>query len=92
DDDDGLGPEIIVIPVASDDTYLVRVHHFDDGDDGSVTATVVAYADGERIAETSAVLARNEVWDVGQINWPDATFGTSTAPIVDAGGTRECLP
>jgi len=92
DDDDGLGPEIITLPVAPDDTYLVRVHHFDDGDDGAVTATVVVYADGERIAETSAVLARNEVWEVGQINWPDATFGTSNAPVTDAGGTRECAP
>ncbi|MEN0063620.1 MAG: choice-of-anchor D domain-containing protein [Myxococcota bacterium] len=90
DDSDGLGPEIITLPMAPDGTYLVRVHHFDDGDDGAVTATVVVYADGDRITETSAVLGRNEVWEVGQINWPDATFGTSTAPVFDAGGEREC--
>jgi len=92
DDDDGFGPEIITLPVAPDGTYLVRVHHFDDGDDGSVTATVVVFADGQRITEASAVLARNEVWEVGQINWPARTFGTSTTPPFDAGGTRECAP
>lgn len=92
DDDDGWGPEVITLPRANDGTYLVRVHHFDDGDDGSVTATAVIYVNGVRQIETSAVLARNAVWEVGQVNWPDATFGAYAGAPFDAGGDRECDP
>jgi len=90
DDSDGFGPENINIATPADGTYAVRVHHFDDGDDGAVTGTVQVFTYGTLAWQGSAVLARNEVWEVGQVNWPTGTFGVSTEPPWDAGGTREC--
>lgn len=90
DDDYGYGPEHAGVDVPLDGTYVVRVHHFDDGDDGDVTATVSVFARNTLVWSGSEILARNEVWDVGQVNWPDGTFGTFDAEPVDAGGVREC--
>ncbi len=90
DDSDGFGPENMKITAPADGTYLVRVHHFDDGDDGSVTATVQVFTYGTLAWSGAQVLSRNEVWEVGQINWPDGTFGVSSEPPWDAGGIREC--
>ncbi|MEQ1507849.1 MAG: choice-of-anchor D domain-containing protein [Myxococcota bacterium] len=90
DDISGFGPENVNLFRPADGTYLVRVHHFDDGDDGDVTANVSVFTDGALAWSGSKVLARNEVWEVGQVNWPDATFGVSTEPLWDAGGVREC--
>jgi hypothetical protein len=42
------------------------------------------------IAHTSSqVLARNEVWDVGSVSFPDGTFAVD-ATVSDAGGNRGC--
>jgi hypothetical protein len=90
DDDDGYGPENINVPRPADGTYPVRVHLFDDGDDGDVTATVSVFAYGNLVHSSSRVLRRNQVWEVGQVNWPDGSFGVSTEASWDAGGTREC--
>ncbi len=90
DDDDGLGPEIITIHTPVDGTYLVRVHHFDDGDDGTTTAEVQVFTRGVLAWSGARPLDRNEVWDVGQINWPDGTFGVSNTNNWDAAGIREC--
>lgn len=90
DDDDGLGPEIITIHTPADGTYLVRVHHFDDGDDGTTTAEVQVFTQGTLAWSGSRPLDRNEVWDVGQINWPAGTFGVFNDDNWDAAGIREC--
>ena len=90
DDDDGFGPEHIGVDRPADGVYLVRVHHFDDGEDGDVTANVAVYARNALVWSGSRVLARNEVWDVGQVNWPGETFGAYTTDPWDAEGVREC--
>ena len=90
-DDDGSGPEIITIHAPADGTYHVRVHHFHDFGDGAVTADVQVFTHGTRAWEGSIVLDRNEVWDVGQINWPDGTFGEANLDPWDAEGVRECF-
>ncbi|MBX2802855.1 MAG: choice-of-anchor D domain-containing protein [Myxococcales bacterium] len=90
DDDDGLGPEIITLTAPADGVYVVRVHNFDDGDDGSTLAEVQVFTGGALEWTGSKVLSRNEVWDVGQINWPTANFGAYSADPWDAGGNREC--
>ncbi len=91
DDDEGYGPENINVLSPADGTYLVRVHHFDDANDGDVTAEVKIWTFGQIAWEGSKVLARNDVWDVGQVNWPDGTVGVNNVPPWDAGSTRECL-
>lgn len=90
DVDDGFGPEYVTIEEPADGTYLVRAHHFDDGNDGRTTATVQVFLAGTLAWSGSKPLERNEVWDVGQINWADGNFGAFTAPPWDAGGIREC--
>jgi len=85
------------VTVPADGTYPVRVHYFNDaGNEGSTTATVSVFLnDGSRDPTTpvwtgSQVLERNQVWEVGQVNWPDATFGTS-GQVWDEEDLRECL-
>lgn len=90
DADDGFGPEFVTISEPADSTYLVRAHHFDDGDDGRTTANVQVFLAGALAWSGSKLLERNEVWDVGQINWADGNFGPFSAPPYDAGGIREC--
>jgi len=93
----GGGPEEVGVTVPADGTYPVRVHYFNDaGNEGSTTATVSVFLnDGSRDPTTpvwtgSQVLERNQVWEVGQVNWPDATFGTS-GQVWDEEDLRECL-
>lgn len=90
DDSVGFGPEQIGVPLPADGFYPVRVHFFDDGEDGDTTATVSVFIEGALAWSGSRVLARNQVWDVGQVNWPDRTFGVGTNEPWDAGGEREC--
>lgn len=90
DDADGYGPEHAGVTIPADGPYLVRVHHYDDGEDGDVTAEVSVFVENVEVWNGSQVLARNEVWDVGQVNWPDGTFGISSADPWDAEGVREC--
>lgn len=90
DDHDGYGPENVNIAAPADGGYDVRVHLFDDADDGLVTATVSVWTYGELEWEGSKVMSRNEVWEAGRVNWPDGTFGESIEPLWDPQGTREC--
>ncbi|MCA9491728.1 MAG: choice-of-anchor D domain-containing protein [Myxococcales bacterium] len=90
DDDDGFGPENINVPSPAKGTYPVRVHLFDDVDDGAVTARVTVFTYGTAVWSGSQVMRRNEVWEVGQVNWPDGTFGVGSEPLWNAGGTRSC--
>ncbi len=89
DDDDGFGPENVNLPAPADGVYPVRVHYFDDRDDGDVTARVTVFAYGAAIWSGSQVLRRNEVWEVGQVNWPDGTFGVGAQRPADA-EVRSC--
>ncbi len=86
----GGGPEFVSVPEPADGVYVVRVHAFDDGEDGRTTASVQVFLRGELAWEGQRVLSRNEVWDVGQVNWPDENFGPYSVPSWDAGGLREC--
>jgi hypothetical protein len=89
DDADGLGPESIAIAQADDGTYPVRVHYFARNADFAVTATVRVWLGGSLAYAGSTSLDFNEVWDVGVVNWPDATFGvTGGSPEIAA--TRQC--
>jgi hypothetical protein len=90
DDDDGYGPEIINVFEPVDGEYQVRVHLFDDADDGDTTATVTVSLDGEEAWSGSKLLARNEVWDVGRILWPEMVFSPDNGAPWDAEGVREC--
>ncbi|MCB9699871.1 MAG: choice-of-anchor D domain-containing protein [Alphaproteobacteria bacterium] len=90
DDDEGFGPENINVPAPAKGTYAVRVHLFDDVDDGAVTARVTVFTYGTAVWSGSQVMRRNEVWEVGQVNWPDGTFGVGSEPLWNAGGTRSC--
>jgi hypothetical protein len=90
DDAYGFGPEQVGVTIPQDGTYNVRVHFFDDGDDGITTATVSVFLNGVEVWSGAQVMSRNEVWEVGQVNWPAASFGVSSDPLWDAEGTREC--
>ncbi|MCB9741605.1 MAG: choice-of-anchor D domain-containing protein [Alphaproteobacteria bacterium] len=72
DDVAGSGPENINITEPADGEYPVRVHYFDDNNDGAVTATVIFYLNGVEEERYSRVLDRNDIWEVGTIRWPDA--------------------
>ena len=55
----------------------VTVHYFEDHGDFAVTASARIWLSGELEWEGSKVLSRNEVWEVGTVNWPESTFGPS---------------
>ncbi len=81
DDYIGYGPENINDESPADGTYSVKVHYFTDNGDGTVTATVKVYLYGVLAAERSQAMDRNQVWDAGQILWPDGLYvDETTAP------------
>lgn len=82
DDRSGLGPENINVREPANGAYDVAVHYFDDNGDGSVIATVRVWTYGVLASERSHRVERNEVWNVGRVNWPDGTVG-----VVDTIGT-----
>ena len=86
DDRGGYGPENINIYLPADGAYPVRVHYYATQGDLVVTARVVIWAEGEAIWEGTKALDWKQVWDVGQINWPDATFAASNTPLTEASG------
>jgi len=84
DDRGGYGPENINLLDPVDSNYPVRVHYFDDNNDDLVTATVTVWSKEFELYKGSKVMARDEVWDVGQVNWPDANFAEFDTPLYDA--------
>lgn len=81
-DDRSDGPENINVLAPADGHYPVRVHYFEG--QGAATATVRVWAYGDEIWSGSKVLQRNDVWNVGQVNWPDGTFGVESTPLYSA--------
>lgn len=79
------GPENVNVEEPADSTYVVRVHYF--GDSGirpPATAHVRVWLDGDNAFDGTAVLEHDDVWEVGQINWPEATFGVYPVAMVEA--------
>lgn len=89
DDQEGYGPENIVIEAPATDDYRVAVHYWDDHGDDAVTATLRVYLVGELAFEETMVLERNEVWDAALVEWPDATVVPLTGEPYEA-PTRGC--
>jgi hypothetical protein len=84
DDRGGFGPENINVLSPADGVYPVKVHYYEDNNDDLVTATVSVWSKDQNLWTGSKVLARDEVWDVGQLNWPQATFADFDTPVYDA--------
>ena len=76
DDQAGYGPENTKIQEPGAGDYVVKVHYFEDRGGGTTTATVRVWLGGgtSPFWEGSKVLTQNQVWDVGVVRWPDATF------------------
>lgn len=89
DDRSGLGPENINILAPADGVYPVLVHYFEDNGDDATVATVRIYLNGALFDTFSHILYRDEVWTVGDINWPDATFGLVDT-VDDKANHRTC--
>ena len=91
DDQGGLGPENINIREPAGGEYKVRVHYFEEHQDDAVTATVKVYLNGAEAWTGSRILVENEVWDVGIVNWPEATFGALSVDNYPS-PARSCTP
>lgn len=90
DDRGGFGPENINIGSPADGEYPIKVHYFSRGGAGSIeTATVVVWAGGQKVFEGSQALDYNQVWDVGSIQWPAATFDPASLPPEES-ARRQC--
>jgi hypothetical protein len=79
DDRSGYGPENINVLAPSAGAYLVRVHYFEDNSDSDVTATVRVYSYGVLVDTVTQRVSRDEVWEVGRVNWPEGTLGRSSS-------------
>ncbi|NCG18365.1 MAG: choice-of-anchor D domain-containing protein [Rhodobacterales bacterium] len=88
-DDRSDGPENTNILHPADGSYPVSVHYFDPIGGPATTATVTVYAYGIEVWTGSKIVQRNEVWDVGQVNWPDGTFGVYSTDLYDP-ARRNC--
>ena len=91
DDRAGYGPENINILAPFDGTYDVRVHYWQQNGDEAVAATVHVWVDGVEAFSDSQIMTRNQVWEVGTINWDGANndFLPGITSPYDA-GARGC--
>ena len=60
----------------------MRVHYFTPNGDGPVQATVKVWLNGAETYVGTRVITRNQVWTVGRIDWPAATFTVDPGPSV----------
>jgi len=74
----GYGPENTNIEIPADGEYPVLVHYFLDHGGGATTATVRVYLNGDLTWEGYELLENKDLWSVGTISWPDATFTPSS--------------
>lgn len=70
----GYGPENINMDSPYNGDYVVYVHYFDDKGGGDSVATVRVWINGAMEWEGSALLTKRDMWRVGYIRWPDASF------------------
>ncbi len=91
DDLVGFGPENINIPEPVDGEYYIRVHYFEDGGDGSTTATVRVYIEGFLERTFERVMDRNDVWDVAFIRWDDSPTVNEIDAELYTAPTRSCF-
>lgn len=89
-DSRSLGPESIGVPSPAAGTYPVAVHYYDPFGGASTNATVRVFAYGVEVFSDTQTLARNEVWNVGQVNWPAGTFGVYPVTLAPA-ANRQCF-
>ena len=92
DDQGGEGPENVNILEPDNGRYYVKVHYFEDHGDTAVTAIIKVYLNGSLASTESQTMQRNDVWDVGIINWPTNNFGVQSVPVYAAGDVRQCFP
>jgi hypothetical protein len=78
DDQGGWGPENINILTPADGEYALKVHYFEEHGDNAVTALVKVYTYGSLTWSGSKILYRDELWEVGLVNWPNGTFGVQS--------------
>lgn len=83
-DDRSDGPENVNILAPQDGSYPVYVHYYDPMGGPATTATVTVYTNGVEVFSDSKVMTRNDVWKVGQVNWPDGSFGVYPDPLEPA--------
>ncbi len=88
-DDQSDGPENINILAPVDGAYPVAVHYYDPLGGPTTTATVAVFTNGVEVYRDSKVMTRNQVWSVGQVNWPAGTFGVYADPLFNA-TRRQC--
>ncbi len=91
DDRGGHGPENISVQGPADGDLDVRVHYFDDAGDDVVTATVRVYIEQVLALQASKNLARDEVWEVATVRWPQKTAAARADPASPA-PRRQCPP
>lgn len=84
DDYIGYGPENINDESPADGTYSIKVHYFVDNGDSMVTATVKVYLYGVLAGEESRAMDRDDVWDAGQILWPDGLYVEQSTDLYSA--------
>jgi len=88
-DDRSDGPENTRIESPADGTYHIKVHYFDNVGGPATTATITVWAYGAEVFSSQKILEWNEVWDVGQVNWPAGTVGVDSSDPYTA-PTRAC--
>lgn len=95
-DEDGYGPESIGIDEPAEGQYTVRVHYFEDNGvlegtgGGATVATVRIWVRGVMEEESSLMLTRNEVWDVGIIRWAYGYVVMNEDPEASSASRRSC--
>lgn len=91
DDRAGFGPENISIDTPADGQYDLRVHYYDDHNDGTVAATLRVYVlnDTTPVFQATRLMHRDEVWDAARVNWPAATVAALSAANYPA-PRRQC--
>jgi uncharacterized protein YfaP (DUF2135 family) len=88
DDRSGLGPENINVFAPANGKTRIAVHYFESYGDGDVEATVRVYSRAVLVSTLQQTLSRDEVWEVGQVNWPDGTVGA--IGTVSKAAARKC--
>lgn len=84
DDYDGWGPERIVLSMPEEArSYRVGVHHWDDRDNGPVSAWVRVWHDGALVHEASLeAMPEHALWDLGSVAPDGQWISPGETPVV----------